>query len=82
MGLLESFYQDPKRWGYSFQLFALFNRLKQWKEVTEIKDSDVLVSERSVLSDKHIFALNGKKYGLFSELEWALYNEHYEFLSK
>jgi len=38
------------------------------------------VCERSVLSDKHIFALNGHKAGFFNELEWALYNDYFNFL--
>jgi len=44
-------------------------------------NKNIVISERSVISDKHIFAYNGKKSGLFTELEWALYEEYFNWLT-
>lgn len=77
LNLLDSFYQNPHRWGYTFQTYAYFSRLKQWQEM--VREKPFVVCERSVMSDKHIFALNGHKAGFFNELEWAMYNDYYNF---
>jgi deoxyguanosine kinase len=39
-----------------------------------------IIAERSIQSDKQIFALNGYKQQLFNELEFALYNNYYDWL--
>ncbi|KAL4445259.1 hypothetical protein ABPG74_022072 [Tetrahymena malaccensis] len=78
LNLLDAFYQNPHRWGYTFQVYAYFSRLKQWHEIR--REKPFVVCERSVLSDKFIFALNGHKAGFFNELEWALYNDYFNFL--
>ena len=44
-------------------------------------DAPFAISERSVLSDRYIFAENGKKGNLFGELEWQLYLEYFNWLT-
>lgn len=39
------------------------------------------MAERSVLSDKEIFAENGRKNNLFTDLEWGLYLEYFNWLT-
>ncbi|KRX10429.1 P-loop containing nucleoside triphosphate hydrolase [Pseudocohnilembus persalinus] len=80
LNLLDAFYKDPKRMAYTFQSYAYYSRIKNWSEM-EIS-ADVAIAERSVLSDRHIFAMNAKKSGLFSELEWELYSDYFNWLVK
>ena len=40
----------------------------------------MILSERSIQADKNIFAMNGLKNGLINELEYALYNNFYDWL--
>ena len=80
LNLLELFYNDPKRWAYTFQSYAYYTRIRQWTEMELFQK--YAVAERSVLSDKYIFAMNGKKAGYFNEVEWALYEEYFNWLSK
>lgn len=52
---LKKYYEDPKRWAFTFQLNALHSRAKLWKE-TILEQPEVLhFSERSPLADRHIF---------------------------
>ena len=50
--LLELMYKDPERWGYTFQSFAFFSRLKIWEESRASSRTPVVFFERSVFSDK------------------------------
>ena len=52
------YYDDPKRWGFTFQIYAFMTRLKKWTEFTKLDkiQTDVKVSERSLLSDRYVFA--------------------------
>lgn len=56
VNLLGMYYSDPKRWGFTFQIYALFTRLKKWAEYTNMRSSGIKISERSLLSDRYVFA--------------------------
>ena len=85
--ILGMFYSDPTRWAYTFQSYAFLSRLKSQLEYAgTIPDQTdpkpkVVIFERSVLSDKHIFAANCHASGLFSEVEWAMYCDWHTWLT-
>ena len=58
INLLGMYYDDPKRWGFTFQIYAFMTRLKKWTEFSRMDhdSQDVKVSERSLLSDRYVFA--------------------------
>jgi len=78
--LLDLFYSDPKRWAYTFQTFAFLSRMQAQMEPIRGLPGQVVVYERSVLSDKFIFASNCAQSGLFNSVEWALYRDWHEWL--
>ena len=55
-------------------------RLKLLQKVVA-SDARVILVERSVHSDR-LFAKNCRDSGLMTEIEWILYNEWHEWLSK
>lgn len=74
--ILQHFYEDSKRWGYTFQNCALLTRIIAVKEAVEkAKKSNkkIIVTERSVLTDINVFAKMNKNIGNLNELEWNLY---------
>lgn len=85
--LLELFYEDKKRWAYTFQNCAILTRLKNIKEAVEIlntngKGSQVIVTERSVLTDKYVFAQMLRDAGDMDALEWELYDNWFSIFSR
>lgn len=74
--LLESFYQDSKRYAYAFQSYAFISRLTQIQQ--EPQDKSVRILERSPLSD-YCFAKNCHTNGLMDEVEWAAYQAWWSF---
>tara|TARA_B110000908_G_C10175060_1_gene412834 strand:- start:253 stop:975 length:723 start_codon:yes stop_codon:yes gene_type:complete len=75
--ILEKFYKDKKRWGYSFQMNVYITRLK---DIISNNHKKLIFVERSILTDRNVFAklLNQDDY--ISNLEWKLYDEWYELL--
>ena len=85
--LLELFYEDKKRWAYTFQNCAILTRLKNIKEAVEElnangKGPQVILTERSVLTDKYVFAQMLRDSGDMDDLEWELYDSWFSIFSK
>jgi len=56
--ILQKFYTNPDNWSFSFQMMAYISRVAQLKNIiTKHKnDNYVIITERSVLTDKNVFA--------------------------
>jgi deoxyadenosine/deoxycytidine kinase len=81
--LLELFYSDIPRWAYTFQNCAILTRLLETQKILkahtagEIK-TPVIITERSVLTDRHVFAQMLKSQGKLDALEWQLYMKWFD----
>lgn len=76
--LLELFYEDKKRWAYTFQNAAILTRLRTIELALQEPLSEgkipVYLCERSVLTDRFVFAEMLKDSGDIDDLEWQLYS--------
>jgi len=74
VSLLELFYSDKKRWAYTFQNCAILTRLRAIQEAMQgLPDDAVILTERSVLTDRFVFAEMLRASGDLNCLEWELY---------
>ena len=71
--LLELFYEDKRRWAYTFQNCAILTRLRTIKDAIASTKKRVILTERSVLTDRFVFAEMLKASGDIDEMEWQLY---------
>jgi deoxyadenosine/deoxycytidine kinase len=78
--LLGMFYRDMERWSFTFQILAFITRAKTWKEVLAKTDHSRVVLERSIFTDRHVFASNMHNIGAMSETEWQVYCGLWDFL--
>ncbi|KAG7279494.1 hypothetical protein CRUP_035880 [Coryphaenoides rupestris] len=83
--LLQMMYQDPQRWSYTFQTFSCMGRLKTQLQpppahLLNSSGTPFQVFERSVYSDRYIFALNMFELGCINATEWAVYQDWHTFL--
>jgi deoxyadenosine/deoxycytidine kinase len=84
--LLELFYEDKRRYAYTFQNCAILTRLKNIKDAVEHLSSlpsspQVILTERSVLTDKYVFAEMLRDAGYMDKLEWELYDSWFTIFS-
>ncbi|XP_048848446.1 deoxyguanosine kinase, mitochondrial [Brienomyrus brachyistius] len=83
--LLDMMYKDPQRWAYTFQTFSCMTRLRTQLQPPPQRflracATPVQVFERSVYSDRYIFALNMVQLGCMGSAEWAVYQDWHSFL--
>jgi deoxyadenosine/deoxycytidine kinase len=76
--LLELFYADKRRWAYTFQNCAILTRLRAIRGALASTKKRVIVTERSVLTDRYVFAEMLRASGDIDELEWQLYLQWFD----
>lgn len=81
--LLDLFYSDPQRWAFTFQSFAFLSRAKAAVAALRAAPDGAApaVLERSIASDRQIFAVNCRETGLFSDSEWEVYDSFHSWLT-
>ena len=75
--LLELFYEDKRRWAYTFQNCAILTRLRTLRSAVSLTKKCVVITERSVLTDRYVFAEMLRASGDINEIEWQLYMQWY-----
>lgn len=79
--LLQCYYEDQYRWGFTFQLYGLLTRMEDiMKEMGEGKELRFV--ERSIYSYKHVFARSLYEAGKMTPLEWKMYEGWFDWLSQ
>ena len=78
--LLGLYYKDSKRWGFTFQIYAFMTRLKKWSQYSKMEGEGIKVSERSLLSDRYIFAAIMRDMDLLDQAEHSIYLQFYDHL--
>lgn len=80
--LLGLFATDPKRWAFTFQMFALVSRFRQHTYAAEraLNGTDV-VQDRSIYADG-CFATVAFNNGNMTELEWRIYAETFGHMTR
>mgnify|MGYP001483645435 CR=1 FL=1 len=79
VNILDNFYKDKIRWGYSFQMNAFITRVKSIYNLN--RDDNIIIVERSIYSDRNVFARLLKESNYINKLEWELYDQWYNWLS-
>lgn len=81
--LLQLFYEDKQRWAYTFQNCAIITRIMTIKDtLKQYPNKKVFITERSLLTDRYVFAEMLYSDGLLNQLEWKLYNKWYAEFSE
>lgn len=70
--ILELFYADKSRWAFTFQISVLQTLADSVRKVID-SDKTVVITERSALTSRVVFAQMLKDAGFITELEWSIY---------
>lgn len=76
---LNDFYEDMPRWSFNLQVYFLNRRFKQ---IVEIQNGEeVVIQDRTIHEDAHIFAPNLHAMGLMSSRDYENYRSLFETVS-
>lgn len=75
--ILEKYYQDQKRYAFPFQMMAYITRINLIKNMNFPPDS-IVISERSIYTDREIFAKMLYESGDIGEIEYQIYLKYFE----
>jgi deoxyadenosine/deoxycytidine kinase len=74
VNLLQTFYNDKKRWGYTFQNIAYITRMNKLVNAIKTSDKRFIIIDRSLEADLNTFAKMLYDGGEMTLLEWNAYN--------
>lgn len=80
--LLQCFYGDMSRWSYTFQNYAFITRMRKLIKACKKRYTKptIIVTERSVYTDRHVFAEMLLKDGKMSQMEMDIYLNWFNLL--
>ena len=81
--IIEKFYTDQNKYAFSFQMMAYISRLAQLRKTIEDNPNAVIITERSVFTDRNVFAKMLYDTGKMEEINYVIYNKWFdEFIKK
>ena len=81
--ILELFYGDKDKYSFTFQILAYITRLRKLLQVLENSNKEnVIICERSIYTDKYVFAKMLYQQGHIKEIEWQTYNYWFDTFRK
>lgn len=77
MNLLDAFYSDPKRWGFSFEFFSMLTKIEALLNAAN-SDKPIIIIERSILSNK-VFMDLSMELGKLDKMEYKMLMTTFDF---
>ena len=72
--ILELFYGNKEKYSFAFQILAYITRLRKLLKALDEEGDKVIICERSIYTDKHVFAKMLYQQKFINEIEWQTYN--------
>jgi deoxyadenosine/deoxycytidine kinase len=71
--ILENYYNDQKKFAFSFQMMAYISRLSLLRKALKNNDYNIIFTERSIYTDKNVFAMMLKDDEKISTIDYTIY---------
>ena len=80
--MIELFYADKEKYAFSFQIMAYISRLKCLQNTIQRYPNCILISERSLLADYHVFAKMLFQDKLMSYENYQIYTKWFHYFQQ
>lgn len=80
--LLTNFYKDQQKYSFHFQMAAYISRIAAITKIQQDKNIKLIIVERSIWTDKNVFAKMLYDHKKISELEYNIYLKWFDEFSK
>ena len=78
--VIEKFYENNEKYGFAFQMMAYISRLSLLKEALD-QNYDIIFTERSIFTDRNVFAKMLYDTKTINEIEYQIYNKWFDEFS-
>jgi len=76
--IISKFYADQTKYAFSFQMMAYISRLSILRKSVRENPGKILISERSLYTDKLVFAKMLYDQGKMEDVDYKIYNKWFE----
>jgi deoxyadenosine/deoxycytidine kinase len=76
--VLQNFYADQKKYSFAFQMMAYISRLNLLRNTIKENPNKIIITERSLFTDKYVFAKMLFDAENMNEIEYQIYNNWFE----
>ena len=73
--ILVKFYEDQKKYSFAFQMMAYISRLDLLRRTIKENPGAIIITERSLYTDKYVFAKMLYYSNKIEEIEYNIYNK-------
>lgn len=81
--VIEKYYKDQHKYAFSFQMMAYISRLSNFKKAIASNKYDILFTERSIYTDRNVFAQMLYDTGKIEDINFKIYLKWFdEFLDE
>lgn len=84
VSMLQKFYSNPMKYSFAFQMMAYVSRLSTLKKAINELEGDekkVIITERSIYTDKCVFAKMLFDEGMMEDVEYQIYTKWFDEFS-
>ena len=78
VGILEKFYTDQEKYGFSFQMMAYISRLALIKKTIRENPDSHIITERSINTDRNVFAKMLRDDGKIEKVNYDIYMKWFD----
>ena len=71
--IIQNFYENQKDYAFSFQMMAYISRLSSLRKLVKSNPDGIIITERSVLTDRQVFAKMLFDSGKIRDIEYSIY---------
>ena len=71
--IIEKYYENQEKYAFPFQMLAYISKIHQLKEIIKNNKEVIIICERSVYSDKEVFAKMLYDYKKINTIEYSIY---------
>ena len=75
--IIEKFYEDQEHYSFSFQMMAYISRLALFRKAIS-ENYDIIITERSMFTDKNVFAKMLYDSGNMRCIDYQIYNKWFD----
>jgi deoxyadenosine/deoxycytidine kinase len=80
--IIIKYYQDQKKYAFQFQMMAYITRITQLRKAVEQNKNCIIITERSILTDRNVFAKMLHENNILDDISHQIYLKWFNELSR